>query len=119
MESSIKNINKEISLLIYKMSSSSKSLLKGTRFVRGSGSHKYTAILPDGKRVSFGHKDYQHYKDSVPKSLGGGLWTHKNHNDKTRRDNYHSRHFGMRCKDGTQCITRRYSPAWFSYYFLW
>lgn len=69
----------------YKMA---PALPKGTRFTYGPGNKKYTAILPSGKKVSFGHRDYEHYKDSVPKSLGGGLWTKKNHLDKQRRANY-------------------------------
>lgn len=91
----------------------------GTRFVLGSRKHKYTAILPDGKRVSFGHRDYQHYKDVVPVRLGGGLWTKKDHKDPIRRAKYRARHGGMMCKNGVRCINRKYSPAWFSYYFLW
>jgi len=97
----------------------SSASLKGVKFVKGSGNHKYTAILPSGKRVSFGHRDYQQYKDSVPVRLGGGLWSHKNHLDKTRRDSYRKRHGGMRCKNGDSCIGVKYSPAWFSYHFLW
>ena len=95
------------------------SLPKGTRFKKGPAKKKYTAILPNGKLVHFGHRDYQHYKDSVPTRLGGGLWSHKNHMDKSRRQNYRRRHGGMKCKDGTKCINKKYSPAWFSYYFLW
>lgn len=46
-------------------SSSTRGLPKGTKFVLGPGKYKYTAILPGGKRVNFGHRDYQHYRDSV------------------------------------------------------
>ena len=95
------------------------SLAKGITFQKGPSKKKYTAILPTGKHVHFGHRDYEHYKDSVPKHLGGGLWSHKDHLDPKRRKNYRKRHGGMKCKDGKQCITKRYSPAWFSYYFLW
>ena len=94
-------------------------LPKGIKFIKGQGKKKYTAILPDGKKVSFGHRDYQHYKDSVPKRLGGGKWSHKDHGDPERRKNYRKRHGGMVCKDGKKCISKKYSPAWFSYYFLW
>jgi hypothetical protein len=94
-------------------------LPKGTRFTLGPGQYKYTAILPDGKRVNFGHRDYEQYKDSVPKSLGGGRWSRKDHLDPERRKSYRARHGGMRCKDGTRCIDKKYTPAWFSYYFLW
>lgn len=94
-------------------------LPSGIKFTKGPGKKKYTAILPSGKKVHFGHRDYEHYKDSVPKRLGGGVWSHKNHGDRERRKNYRKRHGGMMCKDGTKCIKKRYSPAWFSYYFLW
>lgn len=88
-------------------------LPKGTRFKKGPKGKKYTAIMPDGHLVHFGSSQYQQYKDSVPKNLGGKLWSHKNHNDKQRRKNYRIRH-------GAQGHYKtKYSPAWFSYYFLW
>lgn len=91
----------------------------GTQFIQGSGNHKYTAIMPDGKRVSFGHRSYQHYKDSVPASMGGGLWSSLDHKDLSRRASYRARHGALRCKNGKTCISVMYSPAWFSYYYLW
>lgn len=94
-------------------------LHKDIRFIMGNRKHKYTAILPDGKRVHFGHREYEHYKDSVPKEVGGQRWSHKNHLDKERRKNYRKRHAGMMCKEGIHCYKKRYSPSWFSYYFLW
>lgn len=94
-------------------------LKKGIRFVKGPGYKKYTAILPDGKRVNFGDRRYQHYKDVVPKRLGGGIWSKKDHLDRERRKNYRRRHGALKCKNGKKCISIRYSPAWFSYYFLW
>lgn len=42
------------------------------KFILGSGKYKYTAVLKSGKRVNFGHRDYQQYEDSVPVKLGGG-----------------------------------------------
>jgi hypothetical protein len=97
------------------------TLKKGITFEKGSpaSGKKYIAILPDGKRVPFGARGYQHYKDSVPKRLGGGKWSSKDHLDKDRRKNYRSRHAGMRNKDGRRSIDVKYSPAWFSYHFLW
>lgn len=94
-------------------------LPKGTRFEKGPGFKKYKAILPNGKTVTFGDKRYQQYKDSVPRSMGGGLWTSLNHGDKRRRASYRARHGNLRCKNGELCISIRYSPAWFSYYYLW
>lgn len=83
------------------------------------GKHKYVAILPNGKRVRFGHRDYEHYKDQVPKRQGGGRWSHKDHGDAKRRKSYRARHGGLKCKDGRRCIDVKYSPAWFSYHYLW
>lgn len=88
-------------------------LPKGTYFVRGPGYKKYTAHVPGYNSVSFGDKRYEQFKDSVPKQLGGGLYSNKNHNDPKRRANYRRRH-------GAQgYYKKKYSPAWFSYYFLW
>lgn len=97
------------------------NLPKGIQFQKyqGSGKKKYTAILPSGKKVHFGHQDYEHYKDSVPKNLGGGVWSFKDHLDKKRRQNYRTRHGAQTCKNGQKCIDVKYSPAWFSYYYLW
>lgn len=93
--------------------------LRGVTFVEGPHRYKYTAILPDGKRVNFGNRDYQHYKDSVPVAKGGGLWSHKDHRDKARRESYRKRHGGVVRGDGTRAIDKKWSPAWFSFYFLW
>jgi hypothetical protein len=96
------------------------SLKKGIRFEKSKvSSKKYTAIMPDGKRVNFGAKNYEHYKDSVPVRLGGGVWKHKNHLDKERRKNYRTRHGGVLLKDGRKAVNVKYTPAWFSYNFLW
>jgi hypothetical protein len=90
-----------------------KELPAGIRFVKGPLGKKYTAILPNGKHVHFGSSSYQQYKDSVPKRLGGGLWSQKNHLDEQRRKSYRARH-------GAQGYYKiKYTPAWFSYYFLW
>ena len=67
---------------------------------------KYTAILPDGKRVSFGALGYEHYKDRTPLKL----YSHLDHNDKHRRDLYYARH---------SIDYPKYSPDWFSKKYLW
>lgn len=85
----------------------------GTKFKRGAGFKKYSVSVPGYPTVSFGDKRYQHFKDSTPPSMGGGLYTHLNHGDKKRRASYRLRHGAQ----GFQ--TRKYSPAWFSWYFLW
>lgn len=94
----------------------------GIKFEEGTRNKKYKAIFEiDGKKktVQFGHKDYEQYRDSVPKRMGGGLWSHKNHGDEVRREKYRRRHGSRTCTDGTKCIDKKYSPAWFSYHYLW
>lgn len=74
---------------------------------------KYMAILRNKDtdrtvKVHFGDDRYEHYKDTT----GLDLYSHKDHKDKKRRDNYRKRHKGF-LKKGY------YSPSFFSYYFLW
>ena len=97
----------------------SRSDLKGIKFVRGPGKYKYTAILPNGRRVNFGDKSYEQYRDSVPRSQGGGLYSSKDHKNQARRKNYRTRHGGVRTKSGSAAFKRKYSPSWFSYNLLW
>jgi hypothetical protein len=73
---------------------------------------KYNAVLINKstgkeKRVSFGDKRYEQYKDST----GLGVYSSKNHLDKDRRARYRERHKGEENK--------KYSSGWFSWYYLW
>ena len=54
-----------------------------------------------------------------PRRWGGGRWSQNDHGDSRRRADYRRRHGAQRCEDGTPCVERLYSPAWFSYNFLW
>ena len=89
------------------------------KFTRGPFPKKYTAFMKNGTRIHFGDQRYQHYRDSVPKSMGGGLWSSKDHGDTKRRQNYRSRHAGMKTKSGKNAYQVKYSPSWFSYHYLW
>lgn len=97
--------------------------MKDVRFYKGRARNKkYTAVLPNGENVHFGDARYEQYYDSVPVSLGGGLWSHKNHLDKYRRDMYRKRHGASGRSLASRASGRhkiKYSPAWFSYHFLW
>jgi len=95
------------------------NLTEVIKFTRGPGKYKYTAYLKSGKKVNFGDSNYQHYKDSVPRSLGGGLWSHKNHLDPERRRLYRLRHGGIVTKSGESACKIKYSACWFSYNYLW
>jgi hypothetical protein len=88
-------------------------------FEKGKYPHKYMAIMKDGKKVRFGHQDYEQFRDSVPVKMGGGQWSHVDHGDRKRRDNYRKRHGGVLNKEGKPAFKVKYSPSWFSYYYLW
>lgn len=94
--------------------------IKGIRFeVPATGHKKYIAIFPDGKRVAFGDRRYEHYRDQVPRDLGGQRWKHLDHEDEQRRWSYRRRHSAIKDKSGVPYHEKRYSPSWFSWYFLW
>lgn len=100
-----------------------KKLPKDSHFFKGTGDKKYKVLMKmdDGslKTVQFGSAKYEHYKDQIPKELGGQRWAHKNHLDEERRESYRRRHSKIKNKDGKLAYKEIYSPAWFSWHFLW
>lgn len=83
------------------------------KFEKATGAKKYNAILKNKKtgrtvKVGFGAKGYQHYKD---KALGS--YSSQNHGDAKRREAYRKRHAG----EGD--ASRKYSPGWFAWHYLW
>lgn len=76
---------------------------------------KYSVITPSGKKIHFGNINYQHYKDSTPLKL----YSHLDHNDKKRRDNYRKRHSKILLKDGSPAYLNKEQPSYYSYRFLW
>ena len=49
---------------------------------------KYKAAFQDGTVVHFGHPSYEQFKDST----GLRLFSHKDHGDPVRRENFRKRH---------------------------
>ena len=80
------------------------------KWSRGKGNKKYSVeIFIKGnllKKVSFGDKRYQQYRDSTPLKL----YSNKDHLDKKRRALYFKRHK----KD-----YGKWSADWFSKKYLW
>jgi hypothetical protein len=87
------------------------------KFEEGDRNYKYKVIITmkngSKKVVQFGDKRYQQYKDRI------GLYTHLDHNNPVRRRRYRIRHGEIKLKDGRRAINVKYSPAWFSWHFLW
>ena len=80
-------------------------------FEKGTGNKKYNALLQDKKtkqikKISFGDIRYQQYKDNVL-----GLYSHLDHNDIKRKNNYRTRHKHDKLNE--------YSSGYFSYTYLW
>lgn len=86
---------------------------KLSRFeVSNTKNKKYDAILKHKttgkeKRIPFGDKRYEHYKDSTPLKIYKKL----DHGDKIRREQYRARHKGEE--------NNKFSSGWFSWYYLW
>jgi len=80
--------------------------MKDYTFVKSKKKNKkYDAFSKDGEYItSFGDKRYAQYRDKI------GEYSHLNHNNKKRKDNYYSR-FGKDAKKDT--------AKYFSHKFLW
>lgn len=76
---------------------------------------KYSVITPSGKTVHFGSSSYEQYKDST----GLGLYSHLDHNDEKRRDNYRARHKKIKLKDDSYAYLNKEQPSYYSWHFLW
>jgi len=73
---------------------------------------KYDAIIYNNKTkkykvVSFGAIGYQQYKDKT----GLNIYSHLDHLDKERRRLYRLRH--------QHTFKKKFSPSYFSFYYLW
>ena len=100
------------------------------KFTKGPSSKKYKVWLRNkstGKirTLTFGAKGYEQFRDSTPKSKGGGLYTYKDHGDSGRRRGYFSRHSGGRSTKAAAMAyeTRKssglYTPRLLSHKYLW
>ena len=75
------------------------------RFEPSTRKHKkYAAVFADGRKVHFGDKRYQQFRDSAL-----GLYSKLDHKDQERRRRYLARH-----GEG-----KKYSAKWFAEKFLW
>lgn len=67
------------------------------KFEKGTGIKKYTAYVQNKetkkiRKISFGQKNYQQYKDRTPLKL----YSKYNHNTLKRMQNYYMRHSGIK-----------------------
>jgi len=59
-----------------------------SKWEQGTGNKKYKVYFKNGRILSFGDKNYKHYKDSTPLNLYSNL----NHLDEERKKRYYKRH---------------------------
>lgn len=91
-----------------------------------TGNKKYSVYIPADlwnaarddnrtteKRIRFGDKRYSHYKDVV------GFYNEQDHLDDKRRNLYRIRHSKIKNAKGEIAYKVKYSPAWFSWHYLW
>jgi hypothetical protein len=92
-------------------SMNSHTFLKNEKAI--SKGKKYTALIQNNesgkiKKINYGSSINQQYEDKT----GLGMYTHKNHKDKDKRENYKKRH-NVYIKQGF------FSPGYFSMKYLW
>ena len=95
------------------------------KFIKGPPGKKYTAIVEEKgtrkqRRIHFGARDYQQYKDRTPL----GLYSHKDHGTRKRMQNYFSRHSGTRSRSKAIKLERKKSKGYYnakilSHEYLW
>jgi hypothetical protein len=112
-----------INYFLYKMPVESSITFRKSR----KKGKKYDAIIPAklwnkyrtplanrDKIISFGALGYQHYKDLI------GSYSKLDHLDKYRRRLYRARHAAIfQANSRTPSYQIRYTPAWFSWRYLW
>lgn len=86
--------------------------LKKSDFKKSTSKGKKYMIKVNNKLVHFGALGYQQYHDKI------GLYSSYDHNDVTRRNLYRARHKKI-YSNGKPSYLTRYTPAWFSWNYLW
>jgi len=75
-----------------------------TQFGLSNRLHKKYFVVYDGKKIHFGDKRFQDFTI---------------HGDKRRRDNYRSRHKGVKLLSGRPAYLDKSQPSYYSYWLLW
>ena len=76
---------------------------------------KYSVITPKGKKINFGDKRFQQFKDTT----GLGLYSDLDHNDKKRKKNYCKRSGNIKDKKGDLTKNDKESANYYARTYLW
>lgn len=91
-----------------------KILIRKYIKVSNRGDKKYMITTPMNKKIHFGNKNYEQFKDTAL-----GTYKHLDHGDKSRRAAYKARHKAIKTKDGKFAYMSPEQPSFYSMYFLW
>ena len=80
-----------------------------------SKNKKYSVVTPSGKKINFGDKRYEQFKDTTPLKLYKNL----DHGDKKRQKNYCARSSKIRDKNNKLTKNNKESPNHYSMMYLW
>lgn len=84
-------------------------------FKKSERKDKKYKVFYNGNWIHFGHRKMQQYRDST----GLGLYSHLDHLDKRRRDNYRARAKGIKNDKGEYTYKNPNYANYYSYWFLW
>jgi len=80
-----------------------------------SKNKKYSVITPSGKKINFGDKRYEQFKDTTPLKLYKNL----DHGDKKRQKNYCARSAAIKNNKGKLTKNNKESANHYSMKYLW
>lgn len=84
-------------------------------FRKSKTKNKKYDVYYNNKWIPFGDSRYQHYKDTT----GLKLYSHLDHLNKKRRENYRNRHKAILLKNKQPAYKNMNSPSYWSYNYLW
>ena len=82
-------------------------------YYKSTNPNKKLMVIVDGKKIHFGARNMQHYKDRT------GIWKSKDHLDPKRRENYRKRAGGIKGKDGNLTYKNPTKANYHAYHILW
>ena len=82
-------------------------------YYKSTNPDKKLMVVVNGKKIHFGSRSMQHYKDKT------GIWKSKDHLDPKRRENYKNRAGGIKGKGGNLTYKDPTKANYHAYHILW
>jgi hypothetical protein len=100
-------------IICYIIKMTGKKKVGNYTYEKSTAKGKKLMTTVKGKKVHFGDKDMQHFKDKT------GIWSSKDHGDKERRKNYLARSAKIKNKEGKLTKNDPTSSNWHARKILW